>query len=374
MGNCQCQSLRTFEAMTEVTSHNAEHDTMIAQELIEHLNIDGYNRLFGHVVLIRAILGFLTPLEQIKMQILNRHWYSDKGMGLYMSSIIFEEPFIDIYSNKEPYCFMLQPSNNIMLLSVYPEYEITRVKIHDNGKPIVGSSWRMVQIGTSMFITGGDKTPKQCLKLRKGKDAYHKVSLASLIYNRCGHAVCSYAERFIFASGSGYDFKQASTVECYDSQTDKWTRIPNLRIARYHHASCSVGDSIYVICGGNQSGYTDTIEKFNLHNQQAGWLLISISGLDPLDTPGATALNTREILIFGGNNTKTNRHNSVSIVDLGTSTLENVALDNSLPISPEYHQTVLSKPGCVVTIDNRTRNMLEFDRQENTVKVLVNLM
>ena len=63
MGNCQCHSLRTFEAMTEVTSHNAEHDTMIAQEIIEHLNIDGYNRLFGHVVLIRAILGFLTPLE-----------------------------------------------------------------------------------------------------------------------------------------------------------------------------------------------------------------------------------------------------------------------------------------------------------------------
>ena len=58
-----------------------------------------------------------------------------------------------------------------------------------------------------MFITGGDKTPKQCLKLRQGKDTYHKVTLASLIYNRCGHAVCAYADRFIFASGSGYDFK-----------------------------------------------------------------------------------------------------------------------------------------------------------------------
>ena len=79
------------------------------------------------------------------MQILNRHWYSDKGMGFYMSTaIVITEQFNDVYTNKEPYCFMLQPSNNIMLLSVFPEYEITRVKIHDNGKPIVGSSWRMV--------------------------------------------------------------------------------------------------------------------------------------------------------------------------------------------------------------------------------------
>ena len=62
------------------------------------------------------------------MQILNRHWYSDQGMGLYMPSIVFEEPFDEVYSNDEPYCFVMQPSSNsVLLLGVYPEYEITRV-------------------------------------------------------------------------------------------------------------------------------------------------------------------------------------------------------------------------------------------------------
>ena len=89
------------------------------------------------------------------------------------SSIVFEEPFNEVYSNEEPYCFVMHPNcNHVLLLGVYPEYEITRVKIEHNGKPIIGSNWRMAQIGTNVYITGGDKTPKQCLKLRLGKDAY----------------------------------------------------------------------------------------------------------------------------------------------------------------------------------------------------------
>lgn len=158
-----------------------------------------------------------------------------------------------------------------------------------------------------------------------------------MTFNRSSHAVCSYAERFIFASGSGYDFDHAATAECFDTQTNSWTRVPDLNIARSQHASCCVDDAIYVFCGGNQKGYTDTVERFNLHNQESGWLLIQITGLDPMDTPGAIALNTREVLIFGGTNTRTNNHNEVSIIDLATQNLEKVAQTNSLTINPEHH-------------------------------------
>ena len=70
-----------------------------------------------------------------------------------------------------------------------------------------------------MYITGGDKTPKRCLQLKKGNRIFHQVAQLDMKHDRTSHAVCAYAERFVFASGSGYDFKQATTVECFDTET-----------------------------------------------------------------------------------------------------------------------------------------------------------
>ena len=71
-----------------------------------------------------------------------------------------------------------------------------------------------------------------------------------------------------------------------------------------------------IFCGGNQTGYTNSIERLDVRSEAKGWEVITIPGLPPIDTPGVTALNTQEILILGGTNTKTNRPNGMCIINL----------------------------------------------------------
>ena len=65
--------------------------------------------------------------------------------------------------------------------------------------------------------------------------------------------------------------------------------------------------------------------------------MIVIAGLAPIDTPGMTALNSVEILIFGGTDTKLNRPNNVCILNLSKKSLMRVAPENTLPINPQHH-------------------------------------
>ena len=63
------------------------------------------------------------------------------------------------------------------------------------------------------------------------------------------HASCLQYDRYIYASGDYYKKKYAKKVERYDILLDVWEEMPNLNFGRCHHASYSVGDSVYVFCG-----------------------------------------------------------------------------------------------------------------------------
>ena len=54
-------------------------------------------------------------------------------MGLYMPpSVAFKVPYNEVYINMEPYCFIMVPNvSHMMLLSVDPAYELTRMKVQE---------------------------------------------------------------------------------------------------------------------------------------------------------------------------------------------------------------------------------------------------
>ena len=136
MGNCQCLAMKSVDDnKTEITA--PDHDNTIIGEILSQVD------------LVRLILSFLDSSEQIRMQILNRQWYSDKGMGLYLPSIMLKVPYDEVDLQMEPYCFMMTPNvNNMMLLAVEPEYELTRKKLQEKkGLAIAGTHWRMAQLG-----------------------------------------------------------------------------------------------------------------------------------------------------------------------------------------------------------------------------------
>ncbi len=66
-------------------------------------------------------------------------------------------------------------------------------------------------------------------------------------------ALCNVRDRFVFVSGGGGNSINAlQSVERYDISTNSWQQVPPMQIARANHASCSIGDTVYVLCGYNQ--------------------------------------------------------------------------------------------------------------------------
>ena len=65
-------------------------------------------------------------------------------------------------------------------------------------------------------------------------------------------AICApVGERHVFASGGlgNHTFETLAAVERYDTSSDQWETMPSLNVPRFRHASCSVGDAVYVFCG-----------------------------------------------------------------------------------------------------------------------------
>ena len=86
--------------------------------------------------------------------------------------------------------------------------------------------------------------------------------------------------------------------------------MPNMQAERLHHASCALGDTVYVFCGEDGDFNvicTNQIEKLSkAHHPEPPflhiWQTIEISS-DFIDRryPGVSALNSNEIVIVGGN-------------------------------------------------------------------------
>ena len=69
--------------------------------------------------------------------------------------------------------------------------------------------------------------------------------------------------QFILISG-GYnqDHPALSDVERYDSLNDRWESLPDLNQARNFHSSCTLGKTLYVMGGNDNTRHlTNSIEK-----------------------------------------------------------------------------------------------------------------
>ena len=64
-------------------------------------------------------------------------------------------------------------------------------------------------------------------------------------------ALATGGDRFVFVSGglSNQSFETLNVVERYDTVENRWETMPGLNVARFRHASCSMGDAVYVFCG-----------------------------------------------------------------------------------------------------------------------------
>ena len=111
-------------------------------------------------------------------------------------------------------------------------------------------------------------------------------------------------DKFIFASGGERkDGEALRSVERFDIIGDFWAEMPQMKVARYAHGSCTLATAVYVLCGWNGE-WLNSVEKLETLNLVAGWLLIQIppTSLTPRINQVVAALNSSQILIMGGMN------------------------------------------------------------------------
>ena len=74
----------------------------------------------------------------------------------------------------------------------------------------------------------------------------------------------------IYVTGGG-DFGVMSSVDCYDPDTNTWSQMANMNIARRGHSLVSLHGRLYAI-GGWDVGSVNSVEVYDPHNNT--WTLL----------------------------------------------------------------------------------------------------
>ena len=62
---------------------------------------------------------------------------------------------------------------------------------------------------------------------------------------------------------AGGDFPMTDSVEQFDPQTNTWTALPNLLVARRHHSLVNLDDRLYVIGGWDGKEVLSSVELYD---------------------------------------------------------------------------------------------------------------
>ena len=123
-------------------------------------------------------------------------------------------------------------------------------------------------------------------------------ALPNMHESRQSPALCLLKKRFVYVSGG----KGKNCVECFDTENKTWTRVPQrMNMVRYMHASCAMGDILYVICGASSFSFFEKEEEDQFAliecldtKSNAPWTMLKMTAsLDFLIKPAVAALNNQ---------------------------------------------------------------------------------
>ena len=197
--------------------------------------------------------------------------------------------------------------------------------------------------------------------------------------------VCS-EKRYIFASGTT-DESVSDTVEQYDLRSliktnASWQRLPDLCTGRAYHASCCIGNSLYILCGRNRLGPLSSIERLHHLSDQTKWENINLQESFSIYGMQAAQVSRTEILLCGGFSLESTM-NEMHVFDLHKQTMRKVAQENQHSIWPAYFPCCSIRNGrgtesshsltLVLTVDYSSKNVLEYDHGTQIVRVIAEL-
>jgi hypothetical protein len=135
-------------------------------------------------------------------------------------------------------------------------------------------NFQSIQVGyidTKVFIIGGGDFNSladsmfQINQIVKSGDGYNYQAKSKMKYARHGHSCCGLGENYIIVTGSRKDVDRAPfRTELYDTRSDRWVELGDIKAGRHYHSSCSFQSShVYIFCGisNETKKYLNTIER-----------------------------------------------------------------------------------------------------------------
>ena len=98
---------------------------------------------------------------------------------------------------------------------------------------------------------------KECFVLNE--HTWSLEPIASMLYERDAHGVCSWRERFVICVGSWHG-NGSRTSEMYDCETDSWHLLPRLNEASCAPGLCTIGDKLYKLGGQSDISKVEVLD------------------------------------------------------------------------------------------------------------------
>ena len=98
------------------------------------------------------------------------------------------------------------------------------------------------------------------------------------------------------------------SVDMYDIDNDTWSSVPNMRIGKYDHSFCTVGEFLYSLFGifHYQQPAINVIERFHaqkhVENQSVEWTIFELASgiIEPRSKAMVSSISNTELVILGG--------------------------------------------------------------------------
>ena len=235
------------------------------------------------------------------------------------NSLTNDNPKSDVFNSNHSQ--VNTEKHNLLVLKI--DKDINSIYTFDNNSnegrqikfknfPIIQDS-AIVPINQNIFICGGKNAQNSQTNEAFMIDLVNSnlIIKESMNVSRRSHTLVSYLQAIIFCAG-GYNsqLKYLKEVEKYIIQQNKWIICPFLTKPRQDVSLCVTSNKMIYCFGGaiyelNKWKYLNTIEKFDLDNEQLGWKEIKLkfnSNWTPRVFSGVIQVSQDTIMIFGGFN------------------------------------------------------------------------
>ena len=122
-----------------------------------------------------------------------------------------------------------------------------------------------VVVERKIYALGGDR---DTVDVYDADQDQWKTPVTNILTYRICQGVAALDNKIYVSGGHGGDYQPMSSVDCYDPETDTWSQMANMNIARYGHSLVSLYGKMYAIGGAD----ADSVEVYDPDNNT--WTLL----------------------------------------------------------------------------------------------------